>query len=124
MVQTGNNLPVLCSVDILISLHMDKSQVRENTIKEVQKAVAYLFGLSVEELKQESTRQVVAMPRQIAMYLAKQMTDASLPEIGRQFGGKHHTTVMHSIAKISERRKTDIHLNYVLKELSKKLTQS
>jgi chromosomal replication initiation ATPase DnaA len=48
----------------------------------------------------------VVVPRQIAMYLAKNLTEASLPEIGRQFGGKHHTTVMRSIAKIDEQRRT------------------
>ena len=100
---------------------MEKPKVREETIKSIQEAVAYLFGLSVEELKQESTRREVAVPRQIAIYLAKQMTDASLPEIGRQFGGKHHTTVMHSIAKIHDRRRTDAHLNHLIRELSQKL---
>jgi chromosomal replication initiator protein len=100
---------------------MDESRARENTIKSIQEAVAYLFGLSAEELKQESNRREVAVPRQIAIYLAKQMTDASLPEIGRQFGGKHHTTVMYSIAKIDQRRRTDAHLNHVIKELSQKL---
>ena len=103
---------------------MDKPQVRENAIKSIQEAVAYLFGLSVEELKQVSTRREVAVPRQIAIYLAKQMTDASLPEIGRQFGGKHHTTVMHSIAKIHDRRRTDAHLNHLIRELSQKLALS
>jgi chromosomal replication initiator protein len=100
---------------------MDKPRVRETTIKSVHEAVAYLFGLSVEELKQESSRRAITVPRQIAIYLAKQMTDESLPEIGRQFG-KHHTTVMHSIAKIDQRRRTDAHLNHVIRELSQKLT--
>ena len=49
----------------------------------------------------------IVVPRQIAMYLAKQMTEASLPEIGRQFGNKHHTTVMHSVRKIEELRTSD-----------------
>jgi chromosomal replication initiator protein len=57
------------------------------------------------------------VPRQIAMYLAKQMTEASLPEIGRQFGGKHHTTVMHSIAKIDEQRRADKDLNRTINKL-------
>jgi chromosomal replication initiator protein len=100
---------------------MDKRQVREYTIKSIQEAVAYQFGLSVEKLKQESTRREVAVPRQIAIYLAKQMTDASLPEIGRQFGGKHPTTVMYAIARIDDRRRTDTHLNHVILELSQKL---
>jgi chromosomal replication initiator protein len=102
---------------------MEKPQVRENTIKSIQEAIAYMFGLSAEELKQESTRRSVTAPRQIAIYLAKQMTGASLLEIGRQFGGKHHTTVMHSIAKIDERRRTDVHLNHVIRELSRKLAR-
>ena len=56
------------------------------------------------------------------MYLAKQMTEASLPEIGRQFGGKHHTTVMHSIAKIDEQRRTDKALNSTLTKLQETLS--
>ena len=68
----------------------------------------------------ETTRNVV-VPRQIAMYLAKQMTEASLPEIGRQFGNKHHTTVMHSIAKIDELRRTDKDLHRTLNKLQEQL---
>ena len=56
-------------------------------------------------------------PRQIAMYLAKNMTEASLPEIGRQFGNKHHTTVMHSIAKIDELRRNDKDLHRMLNKI-------
>jgi chromosomal replication initiator protein len=55
------------------------------------------------------------------MYLAKQMTEASLPEIGRQFGGKHHTTVMHSIAKIDEQRRADKDLNRLINKLTETL---
>jgi chromosomal replication initiator protein len=63
----------------------------------------------------------VVVPRQIAMFLAKQMTEASLPEIGRQFGGKHHTTVMHSIGKIDEMKRTDKDLNRTLTKLMETL---
>jgi chromosomal replication initiator protein len=76
-------------------------------IREIQLHVARTFGLQVEELNKKSTTRVVAIPRQIAMYLAKQMTDASLMEIGRCLCGKHHTTVMHSFAKIDRQRRTD-----------------
>jgi chromosomal replication initiator protein len=96
-------------------------QVRENTIESIQEAVARLFNLSVEELRHDSCRRAVVVPRQIAMYLTKQMTDASLPEIGRHFGGKHHTTVMHSIAKIEEQRRTNLDLERVLSKLLKSL---
>jgi len=61
------------------------------------------------------------VPRQIAMFLAKQLTEASLPEIGRQFGGKHHTTVMHSIAKIDELKRTDKDLGRTLSKLMETL---
>jgi Bacterial dnaA protein helix-turn-helix len=74
---------------------MDKLQVRQDTIKSIQEAVASCSALSTEDLKRESTRREVTVPRQIAIYLAKQMTDASLPEIGRQFDAKHPTAVNH-----------------------------
>ena len=96
---------------------MDDRQLREGTIKAIQDAVADLFGLSVGELRTESRSRDVALPRQIAMYLAKQLTDASLPEIGRQFGGKHQTSVMHSIAKIHQLRATDAGLNRTIETL-------
>jgi len=73
--------------------------------------------MRITELKQKDNSRAVVVPRQIAMYLAKQMTEASLPEIGRQFGGKHHTTVMHSIGKIDEQRRTDKSLNNTLNKL-------
>jgi chromosomal replication initiator protein len=102
---------------------MNALQLRENTIKEIQEAVAHLFGLSTEELREGSSRHVVALPRQIAMYLVKQMTDASLPEIGRHFGGRHHTTVMHSIAKIHKLRCSEAELNHAVSKLLTSLTR-
>ena len=66
------------------------AEVRRTTIEAIQRAVADLLGLSVEDLMLKSTRRAVTVPRQIAMYLAKQLTDSSLPEIGRYFGGMHH----------------------------------
>jgi chromosomal replication initiator protein len=95
----------------------DAVNARERTITSIQEAVASMFGLTVEELKGGSNRHVVAVPRQIAMYLVKQMTDASLPEIGRHFGGKHHTTVMHSIAKIHELRSSEAELDHTVRTL-------
>jgi chromosomal replication initiator protein len=91
--------------------------VRENTIEAIKHAVAYFFGMPVEELHHNNTTRAVTVPRQIAMYLVKQMTDASLPEIGRRFGGKHHSTVMHAIARIEERRHQDAGLDYTISRL-------
>jgi chromosomal replication initiator protein len=96
-------------------------QVRKITIEAIQRAVAEQFGMRVTDLKQKNNSRNVVVPRQIAMYLAKQMTEASLPEIGRQFGNKHHTTVMHSIAKIDEQRRADKDLHRTLNKLQESL---
>src|SRR5215468_1413707 len=97
------------------------SQARKITIDAIQKAVAEQFGLRVTEIKQKSNSRAIVFPRQIAMFLSKQMTEASLPEIGRQFGGKHHTTVMHSISKIEDQRQADKDLNRLLNKLTETL---
>jgi chromosomal replication initiator protein len=72
-------------------------------------------------LKSKNNSRAIVVPRQIAMYLSKQLTDCSLPEIGRQFAGKHHTTVLHSIGKIEEKRKADKDLNRLLAKLTELL---
>ncbi len=97
------------------------AQVRKVTIDSIQKAVSEQFGLRATEIKAKNNSHSIVFPRQIAMYLAKQMTDSSLPEIGRQFGGKHHTTVLHSIDKIEGQRKTDKDLNRTLNKLTELL---
>ncbi len=97
------------------------SQVRKVTIESIQKAVCEQFGLKLLELKAKNNSHVIVFPRQIAMYLAKHLTDSSLPEIGRQFGGKHHTTVLHSVDKIEQQRKSDKDLNRVVNKLTESL---
>jgi chromosomal replication initiator protein len=97
------------------------SQARKVTIESIQKAVAEQFGLRLVEIKAKNNSRSIVYPRQIAMYLAKHLTEASLPEIGRQFGGKHHTTVLHSVEKIEEVRKNDKDLNRLLNKLTEQL---
>ncbi len=97
------------------------SQARKVTIESIQKATAEQFGLRLVEIKAKNNSRAIVYPRQIAMYLAKHLTEASLPEIGRQFGGKHHTTVLHSVEKIDEARKTDKDLNRLLNKLTEQL---
>jgi chromosomal replication initiator protein len=97
------------------------SDERHISISNIQRVVCREFNLSLSQLKAKNNSRAVAYPRQIAMYLAKEMTPASLPQIGREFGGKHHTTVLHSIAKISERRKTDWDLNRLINRLTDSL---
>jgi chromosomal replication initiator protein len=97
------------------------SQARKVTIESIQKATAEQFGLRLVEIKAKNNSRAIVYPRQIAMYLAKHLTEASLPEIGRQFGGKHHTTVLHSVEKIDEARKTDKDLNRLINKLTEQL---
>ena len=77
------------------------------TIEMIQKFVADRYSLKISEIKAKNNSKSIAVPRQIAMYLTKSLTSASLPEIGKEFGGKHHSTVIHSIRKIDDLRKQD-----------------
>jgi chromosomal replication initiator protein len=85
--------------------------VKAVTIEIIQKFVADYYNLKMTELKSRNNSKSVAMPRQIAMYLCKSLTHASLPEIGRSFGGKHHSTVIHSIRKVEALRKKNPDFN-------------
>ena len=87
------------------------------TIETIQKFVADYYQLKVADLKSRNNSKSVAMPRQIAMYLCKELTHASLPEIGRSFGGKHHSTVIHSINKVKEMQKTDQDFHSLIRTL-------
>jgi len=95
---------------------------RRTSIEHIQRVVCREFSLTLSQLKAKDNRRAVAYPRQIAMYLAKELTTASLPQIGREFGGKHHTTVLHSISKIGELRKSDRDLNRLINKLSDSLS--
>jgi chromosomal replication initiator protein len=97
--------------------HMVHVQDRRVTIDAIQKAVAEKFQIKQTQLKEKSNTKKVVYPRQVAMYLVKELTHASLPEIGRAFGGKHHTTVIHSINKIDQERHIDPELNRLLHSL-------
>ncbi|HEV2488755.1 MAG TPA: chromosomal replication initiator protein DnaA [Candidatus Acidoferrales bacterium] len=92
-------------------------QEKKVSIEQIQRRVGEHFGKRGQDLKVRSNSREIAFPRQIAMYIVKQLTAASLPEIGRQFGGKHHTTVLHSINKIENLRRTDKELNKTINRL-------
>ena len=94
------------------------SQEKRITIEMIQKAVSELYSLRVSDLKSKNNSKSISRPRQVAMFLSKQLTTASLPEIGREFNGKHHTTVLHSIRKIEELRKTDKDLNRLINKVT------
>jgi chromosomal replication initiator protein len=102
---TSKPLTIELAQDVLKNvLDHDEKAV---TIEQIQKFVADYYHLKLNELKSRNNSKSVAMPRQVAMYLCKTLTHASLPEIGRSFGGKHHSTVIHSIKKVEELRKKD-----------------
>jgi chromosomal replication initiator protein len=87
---------------------------RAVTLEQIQKYVADYYQLKVVDLKSRNNAKSVSMPRQVAMYLCKSLTHASLPEIGKHFGGKHHSTVIHSIRKVEEMRKNDGDFNNLI----------
>src|SRR5271157_2131030 len=116
----GRELNLQTAQEVLKNLL--ESNVRKISIESIQKAVSEQFALRLVEIKAKNNSRAIVFPRQIAMYLAKHLTDASLPEIGRQFGGKHHTTVLHSVQKIEELRKTDKDLNRMLNKLTDSLS--
>jgi chromosomal replication initiator protein len=89
-------------------------QERRITMDSVIRAVAEKFQLQPNQLKQKTNAQNIAYPRQVAMYLIKELTQSSLPEIGRAFDGKHHTTVLHSVQKIDKLRQKDADLNRLI----------
>jgi len=84
---------------------------RRVTIEEIQKQVASHFNIRISDMHSARRARSVARPRQVAMYLAKQLTSRSLPEIGRKFGGRDHTTVMHAVRKVDELREHDSGFN-------------
>jgi len=106
---TGQEITLPLTQEVLKNIldHEEKAV----TIEIIQKFVADYYNLKLADLKSRNNSKSVAMPRQIAMYLCKSLTHASLPEIGRSFGGKHHSTVIHSIRKVEDLRKRDHDFN-------------
>jgi chromosomal replication initiator protein len=100
---TGQEITLPLAQEVLRNL-LERDE-RAVTIEMIQKFVADYYNLKVADLKSRNNSKSVALPRQIAMYLCKQLTSASLPEIGRSFGGKHHSTVIHSIRKVEQLRR-------------------
>src|SRR5215471_14360461 len=112
---TGQEITLALAQEVLknVLAHDDKAV----TIEIIQKYVADYYNLKLADLKSRNNSKSVAMPRQIAMYLCKSLTHASLPEIGKSFGGKHHSTVIHSIRKVEDLRQRDGDFNTVINTL-------
>ena len=117
---TGAEISLPMAQQVLKSI-LDLEQ-RRVSIEHIQRLVCQEYGLSLTQLKAKDNSHAIAFPRQVAMYLSKELTPASLPQIGREFGGKHHTTVLHSIQKIDQLRKADRDLNRLLNKLKDSLS--
>lgn len=95
---------------------------RKVTIDEIQRSVAEYYNLRLSEMLSQRRSRVIARPRQVAMFLSKQLTSRSLPEIGRRFGGRDHTTVMHAVRKIEDLVKSDSTLDEDITRLTRLLS--
>ena len=109
---TGREISLELTQEVLKNvLDSDEKAV---TIETIQRFVSDYYQLKVGDLKSRNNSKSVAMPRQVAMYLCKTLTNASLPEIGRSFGGKHHSTVIHSLKKVEQLRQRDGDFNSLI----------
>ncbi|MEO5823605.1 MAG: chromosomal replication initiator protein DnaA [Vicinamibacteraceae bacterium] len=112
---TGDEINLALAQHVLRNVLSNDERVI--TIEIIQKFVADYFQLRPNELKARNNSKSIALPRQVAMYMCKALTRASLPEIGRAFGGKHHSTVIHSIQKIEGMRQRDTEFSAVVQNL-------
>lgn len=97
--------------------YLDNDQAEGLTMDRIARTVAAHYKLTMEELKSKNNSRQIAVPRQVAMYLCKRLTKNSFPEIGREYGGKHHTTVMHAVEKIDRLTKEDRNFHRLISEL-------
>ncbi|AKX92832.1 chromosomal replication initiator protein DnaA [Moorella thermoacetica] len=100
---------------------LDLARPKPITIRLIQETVANYFNLKVEDLKAKKRTRSVAYPRQIAMYLCRELTESSLPDIGKEFGGRDHTTVLHAYDKIRDDLNTDPSLPQVIAQIRQQL---
>ncbi len=109
--------PITLSMAQQMLKHLSSGSEKKISVESILRTVAERFNLQPGQLKMKSNTRQIAYPRQVAMYLVKELTHASLPEIGRYFGGKHHTTVLHSVQKIEELRQQDDGLNNLIQSV-------
>jgi chromosomal replication initiator protein len=121
---TGLPLTVELAESVLRDLFPHGDAVPAVTISRIQEAVSDRFGLSITELCSQRRSQAVAYPRQVAMYLSRELTDASLPKIGKEFGGRDHTTVIHATTKITRLISEDRSVYNLVQDLTARIKQT
>lgn len=112
---TSTPVTLQMAKDILKNILIDKR--RQVTIEEIQKAAAHYYNIKISDLKSAKRLKALVLPRQVAMYLSRQLTAASYPEIGEKFGGKDHSTIIHAIRKIEKLLEDDMQLRSSVEEL-------
>ena len=117
---TGRQISLSLAQDVLRNI-LDRDDPKV-TIEIIQKHVANFYSLKISDLKSRNNARSIAQPRQIAMYICKLLTNSSLPQIGKSFGGKHHSTVIHSIRKVEHNRKQDAAFNTLIENFLKSFT--
>ncbi len=120
---TGRPMTVDLAQNVLKDV-FPQGEAPEVSIDRIQTAVTDRFGLSIEELCSERRSQNIVYPRQVAMYLSRELTDASLPKIGREFGGRDHTTVIHATSKIARLIREDRSVYNLVQELTARIKQT
>ena len=119
---TGQKITLEMAKTVLRDLIGDKKKIV--VMEDIQDAVCTQFHVKINELKSRRRSKTLVHPRQIAMYLCRELTDASFPEIGRHFGGKDHTTIIHACKQITKAKETDSELNATLESLKEQITKS
>jgi chromosomal replication initiator protein len=119
---TGRSMSVELSQDVLKDV-FPQGEAAEVSIKRIQDLVAERFNMSLEELCGDKRSQNIVYPRQVAMYLSRELTDSSLPKIGKEFGGRDHTTVIHATSKIARLIREDRSVYNLVQELTARVKQ-
>lgn len=120
---TNNQLSLSIADEALKDI-LSNNQPKEITIPLIQQVVSQYFDLKIDDFKSKKRNRSIAFPRQIAMYLSRELTDQSLPKIGEEFGGRDHTTVIHAYDKIQQDMKKDSQLSKTIDDLIKKIRES
>jgi chromosomal replication initiator protein len=120
---TGRPMTVELSQEVLKDV-FPQGEIPEISVEQIQETVVERFGISVQELTGDRRSQSIVYPRQVAMYLCRELTDSSLPKIGKKFGGRDHTTVIHATSKIAKLIKEDRNVYNLVQELTARIKQA
>jgi chromosomal replication initiator protein len=117
---TGQEISIDLTNEALKDI-ISSSVPKKITIKDIKEVVADYYNIRIEEFNSKKRTKAIAFPRQVAMYLSRDLTDLSLPKVGEEFGGRDHSTVIHAVEKITQEMKEDINFKNTINSLIKKI---